>query len=165
MRRRGRMLRRGGLTVLGLAFALAACTEGEPGAAPGATGAPATQPPPPNIAALESLGLPGEERADAPRSEALIGLDSEALGRLAGTPSLRRQEGPAEVWQYRVRDCVMDAYLYAGVNAGASAGAAPLHRVTYVEFRDGGLGVLDAGPARERCFADVLAAGRRSAAR
>jgi hypothetical protein len=47
-------------------------------------------------------GLPGD----------LTGLDSSALHSLFGTPELVRKDYPAEVWQYRSPNCVLDVYLY-----------------------------------------------------
>ncbi len=43
----------------------------------------------------------------------LMGLAPQAVNRLLGPPSLLRTEAPAEVWQYKAEDCVLDIYLYA----------------------------------------------------
>ena len=32
---------------------------------------------------------------------------------MLGEPDLRRPEPPAELWQYRSADCVLDVFLYA----------------------------------------------------
>ncbi len=42
----------------------------------------------------------------------LDGLDAGRLTGLLGEPELRRQEPPAEVWQYRTDSCVLDVFLY-----------------------------------------------------
>jgi len=42
----------------------------------------------------------------------LIGMEAPALQTLLGTPGLVRKDDPAEVWQYRSQDCVLDIYLY-----------------------------------------------------
>jgi hypothetical protein len=42
----------------------------------------------------------------------LIGMEAPALQTLFGTPGLVRKDDPAEVWQYRNQDCVLDIYLY-----------------------------------------------------
>ncbi len=48
-----------------------------------------------------------------PPAETLMGLGaSDVLARL-GEPDLRRAEPPAELWQYRSADCVLEVILYA----------------------------------------------------
>ena len=42
----------------------------------------------------------------------LIGLSPNEVTAFMGQPELRRQEPPAEVWQYRTSTCVFDVYLY-----------------------------------------------------
>ncbi len=42
----------------------------------------------------------------------LLGLDPQRLAALLGDPELRRQEPPAEVWQYRNAACVLDIFFY-----------------------------------------------------
>lgn len=44
-----------------------------------------------------------------------------------GEPRLRRQEPPAEVWQYRGQDCVLDFFLYQD---------AQTFKVVHIEARD-----------------------------
>ena len=80
----------------------------------------------------------------------IVGLDGPALERLLGNPVLVRRDAPAEVWQYRAADCVLDLFLYQETDA-------PVPRVLYVEARTGA-----AEPAPiERCVGSLLA-GRRS---
>jgi hypothetical protein len=45
---------------------------------------------------------------------------------LLGQPDFRRSDPPAEIWQYRRADCILDIFLYA--DAGA-------YRVLYSETR------------------------------
>lgn len=119
----------------------------------------------PAITSLPSLNAPtmtaanGEAAPALGPSADLVGIDREEMQRLFGPPVLRRQEGEAEVWQYPADRCVMDAYLYA-----QAASEAP-HRVAYVEFREGGLGILPEGTARERCYAEVLVERQRRVVR
>jgi len=40
------------------------------------------------------------------------GRAEEMLQHLFGTPGLVRKDDPAQVWQYRNQDCVLDIYLY-----------------------------------------------------
>lgn len=51
--------------------------------------------------------------------EGLLGLDASDLHRRLGTPSDVELEGPAEVWQYAVGDCLLRLYLYADIGTGA----------------------------------------------
>jgi hypothetical protein len=92
--------RSGGLFVF-VPLLLAGCGASPPEAAmpPGQTwfAAAALQP--------AALRLPG--------AETLMGLGiGELLARL-GEPDLRRAEPPAELWQYRSADCVLEVILYA----------------------------------------------------
>ena len=48
-----------------------------------------------------------------PELPALTGMDPAQLIALLGEPDLRRREPPAEFWQYRNADCVLDVFLYA----------------------------------------------------
>ena len=46
--------------------------------------------------------------------ERFLGLAPPALDAELGRPALVRAEGPARVWQYRGRSCVLDLVLYPG---------------------------------------------------
>ena len=59
-----------------------------------------------------------------------MGMDGGALMALLGPPDLKRQEPPAEVWQYRAETCVFDLVLYTKGESGGDA------RVTHLEARD-----------------------------
>jgi hypothetical protein len=48
-----------------------------------------------------------------PELPALTGMDPAQLIALLGEPDFRRPEPPAELWQYRTADCVLDVFLYA----------------------------------------------------
>jgi len=58
-----------------------------------------------------------------------MGLDAQGVTRLLGQPNLKRAEGPAHVWQYANRLCVLDVVMY---DDEAKRGP----RVNYVELRD-----------------------------
>lgn len=45
-------------------------------------------------------------------AEGLVGLTAASTTQLLGQPQLKRQEDPAEIWQYRSGRCVLDLYLY-----------------------------------------------------
>ncbi|WP_052742069.1 hypothetical protein [Kiloniella litopenaei] len=77
---------------------------------------------PEELAALTYDAAPIEaEINDDPKQ--LLGIDTQALKELLGTPSLIRKESPAEIWQYNAKNCVLDLVLYDAVTS-------------YVEARD-----------------------------
>lgn len=49
-----------------------------------------------------------------PELPVLTGMGPAELVALLGEPDLRRREPPAELWQYRSADCVLDVFLYGG---------------------------------------------------
>jgi len=56
-------------------------------------------------------------RTEAPgavRLGNLAGLAPSQVAALYGQPDFRRNDPPAEVWQYRSADCVLDLYFYSG---------------------------------------------------
>lgn len=115
-----------------------------------------------SLRALPSLATPKEiapEQYGPPvEPEYLVGLDRIGLQRAIGSPSLRRREGNAEVWQYQGKTCVMDVFLYP------SESAQGLPQVDYVELRRQGVAQLNDVDERRRCYAEALAEGRRNAA-
>ncbi len=68
---------------------------------------------------------------------AVIGLTTEELVRRLGTPALQIREGNSLKLQFRSPYCVLDAYLYPPVGAGAP------YRVTYVDTRSRALANVD----------------------
>jgi len=52
---------------------------------------------------------PGDAVADPQR---LKGLQAQQLNASLGSPSFRRKDPPAEVWQYAGKGCVLDVFLY-----------------------------------------------------
>lgn len=91
-------------------------------------------------------GQPGVSSSSDPvRSAAILGLDGGAVRKLLGEPGLIRRETPAEVWQYRTADCVLDVVLYEHATGP---------RVAYAEARTSA-----AEPAAtDACLSDVLTA-------
>lgn len=55
------------------------------------------------------------------RSLILLGMERENVRLLLGAPQMARHEPPAEVWQYRGRDCVLNVFFYKGKNAQTTA--------------------------------------------
>lgn len=68
---------------------------------------------------------------------AVIGLTTEELVLRLGTPALQIREGNSLKLQFRSQYCVLDAYLYPPVGAGAP------YRVTYVDTRSRALANVD----------------------
>jgi hypothetical protein len=91
-------------------------------AALSACGTPAAGPPPVTaapVAAAEMAAPPKPTPAAAapaamriPELPVLTGMGPAELVALLGEPDLRRREPPAELWQYRSADCVLDVFLY-----------------------------------------------------
>lgn len=76
----------------------------------------------------------------------LMGLAPDAVNRLLGQPSLLRSEPPAQVWQYKKADCVLDIFLYVGETKPGNM------RVTYYEIR----GSKASYKGIRACFAAIL---------
>lgn len=81
--------------------------------------------------------------------EQLIKMTRDDLNGLLGQPDLVRRESPAEIWQYRGKDCVLDVFLYNEDNKPDSP-----FKVVYSEARD-----LDAQNSdQRRCLNELLRA-------
>jgi hypothetical protein len=83
----------------------------------------------------------------------LLGLHADQLTALLGRADFTRNDGPAEIRQFRDPDCVLDVFLYQD----------PLHGgylVEHVETRDRGL----VRAAERTCVAGLLRARRTRAA-
>ena len=100
-------------------------------------GCSAAAPEPPAAA----LALPTAPSAlmveQPPAPPPLTGLSAKEVVALLGEPDFRRAEPPAELWQYRSADCVLDLFFYSD-----AAGA----RVVRAETRDRSL--IQAGAGR-----------------
>lgn len=65
----------------------------------------------------EEIAVPGDEVAALEVDltnfkERLIGLDSDEINDLLGTPGLERSEPPALIWQYRSTVCTVDIFMF-----------------------------------------------------
>ena len=90
----------------------------------------------------ETAALPPASAVDSDPAS-VMGLGQDALAAHLGEPRMIRREPPAEIWQYRTSDCVLDVFLYE--ENGATS-------VTYIEARD-----LAAAPTETRaCIGQVL---------
>lgn len=111
-------------------------------------GTPGSTAPAPGAASAGELGVPGDEVAALEVDltnfkERLIGLDSDEINDLLGTPGLERAEPPALIWQYRHTSCTVDIFMFDD-GGGAT--------VDHVEVRPG------QGPAvdEKACFTSLL---------
>ena len=92
-------------------------------------------------------GAPQGASLDDPAG--MIGADAGAVQRLFGPPRLVRRDAPAELWQYRARDCVVDLFLYQEKDG---------LRLLYLEARTGTAQATAARP----CLEAVLAGREKS---
>lgn len=83
------------------------------------------------------------------QSSQLMGLAPDQVTGMLGPADFRRDDGPAQILQYRSPTCVLDLYLYR------DTGGADFH-VTYIEARDRSLGQL----AAQTCLASVVRSKR-----
>jgi hypothetical protein len=86
---------------------------------------------------------PVQSASTPPDFEKLQRLTAAELLRLLGEPDFRRQEPPAEVWQYRGADCVLDLFLYKSADG---------YRVAYADTRNRGLIRV----SQSRCYDDLI---------
>lgn len=92
-----------------------------------------------------SLAVAGTQPpAAASEFKQLNGLSEAELRHLLGEPDFRRHEAPAEIWQYRGADCILDLFLYR------SAGK---YRVAYAETHDRGV----ISVSQSSCYAGLAA--------
>jgi len=112
-------------------------------ATPPADGAPMPRVGEGQTAHIAPMPAPRDDRRRDSDPKLLIGLTGAQIAELLGRPGFVRRDAPAEVWQYRGSDCVLDVFLYAD---GASA------RVQHVELRPR----QPARPSSPACFAGLL---------
>lgn len=111
---------------LGLALLLGACAApAEQSSAPVAI----VPLPPADSAAQPQPGPAPQIAAAAPIAGArgLVGLSRDALGARLGQAGFVRRDGPAEVWRYRGRECLLDVFVYRETDGA--------QRVTHVDAR------------------------------
>jgi outer membrane biosynthesis protein TonB len=77
--------------------------------------APAPVKPPPPARIVRAAPEPAPP---PPTRQDVLNLDPAALTALLRTPRLKRQEAPAEVWQYFGTNCVLHVFLYPPTPAG-----------------------------------------------
>jgi hypothetical protein len=75
----------------------------------------------------------------APDITKLAGLNPAEVLAMLGNPDLRRTEPPAELWQYRAADCVLNLFFY-DENGG--------YRLSHVEAWQRSLAAGGSSPAR-----------------
>jgi hypothetical protein len=80
-----------------------------------------------------------EDAKRAPDIKTLAGLKPAEVLAMLGTPDLKRTEPPAELWQYRAADCVLNLFFYDGASG---------YRLTHVEAWQRSLAAGGGVPAR-----------------
>jgi len=121
--------------------ALGACQAPKPAVVPPVAASPAA---PETETDPATAALPPEPVIDD-NPQRLMGLGPGALSTILGEPELIRREAPAEIWQYRNDNCVLDVFLYD---------TAGRREVTYVEARDGAAQQIEA----RACLNELLRA-------
>ena len=74
-------------------------------------GAPDPAPPPLAEPLAKPLAAP-KPIIEVPAQSSLMGASPNELTALFGTPSFVRDDPPAQLWQYKSTDCILDLYLY-----------------------------------------------------
>ncbi len=122
--------------------ALAACTTVTRGTARDDDAAQATSPAPPaQVEWNDRISPPPLGLSSDPKR--FIGAKPDFLLAELGKPFALRKEAPAQVWQYRAEECVIDIFLYEQADGPA---------VVYLEARD-----LKAAPAETGvCLGNLL---------
>ncbi|MBM3598638.1 MAG: hypothetical protein FJX35_10525 [Alphaproteobacteria bacterium] len=124
------------------------------------TSAPATALPNTGADGAQTASLVVRPDTQMPREEprradpkTLVGLTGKQVAELLGRPGFVRRDAPAEVWQYRGADCVLDIFLYAEP-LGADGGT----KVHHVELRARQM----AQPSPPSCFDGMLGRARKA---
>jgi hypothetical protein len=81
--------------------------------------------------------------AGSPDLKRLSGLSDKDVQRVLGEPDFRREEPPAQIWQYRSAECVLDLFLY---------GETGQYRVAYAETHDRGFTRV----SQTNCYAGLV---------
>ncbi len=83
-----------------------------------ACAAPAPTPPRTSEQAVPLISTPAAAVAPlrVPTLQELTGLRPREVVALLGQPDLRRDEPPAELWQYSAADCVLNLFFYRDAN-------------------------------------------------
>ena len=102
-----------------------------------------TAAPPEEIAKVEPTPPRGPLKLKA---ENLIGLDQPTTAALLGQPSERSEAAPATIWRYTGRSCQLEIYFYLDLKS-------QVMRALHYEVKTHEA----AEPARNRCFADLVA--------
>lgn len=105
----------------------------------------ASAPPPAPTALAPQDDVRVASLANSSEFTTLGGISSAAVKRLLGEPDLRRLEPPAEIWQYRSADCVLEVFLYRDQGQ---------YRVAYAETHDRGLVRV----SQSSCYVSIVAA-------
>jgi hypothetical protein len=72
----------------------------------------APQPPTVSHAAPQMTPVPVATAVHVPGLKELTGLRPTDIVAILGQPDLRRDEPPAQLWQYRATDCILNLFFY-----------------------------------------------------
>jgi hypothetical protein len=96
-------------------------------------------------AALAPGVLPtGARKPPRYNPEEFVGYKPDGLLPILGAPDFVRRDGPAQIWQYREKNCVFDVFMYREGDTS---------RVNHVELRERG----ETDEPAEACFARMRA--------
>jgi hypothetical protein len=96
-----------------------------------------------NGLAQRALPAPRDDSLRAADPRTLVGLTGSEVSGLLGRPGFVRRDAPAEIWQYRGADCVLDVFLYTETGG---------IRVKHVELRPR----QPTRPTSPTCFAGMI---------
>lgn len=108
----------------------------------------ATEARPPQTAPTETASV------EAANPDRLIGLDQAQTKALLGEPKVRTELSPATIWRYVGQNCELEVYFYLDLQSRVM-------RALQYEVRSHD----SANPARNRCFAELVAERRADAVR
>lgn len=66
----------------------------------------------PSQTAVSTKTAPVEPAREFPEPTILTDLSADKVTSLLGAPGFKRMDDPAEIWQYKAENCIMDLYLY-----------------------------------------------------
>ncbi len=113
--------------------------------APQETAVPAVETPPVTIA--KASPVEPKPKRNYPEPTVLEGLIADQVEALLGAPGFKRNDDPAEIWQYRVKSCTLDLFMYETLDSRQRS-------VAHYEARP----TPDTAMTVRDCFIDVIKA-------
>jgi hypothetical protein len=97
-----------------------------------------------------SLSAASSRRFPDPAGPNLAGMSPVQVAALYGPPDFRRADPPAEIWQYRSKNCVLELYFYSGAGGEHLAYAQGRPRSLEQNVAAGNCGVVAAPVERTK---------------